>query len=191
MKSIKFVPAAIALAAGVFAMGNAHAQAANGGTMTFNGAVIDATCTVRGGSGSDGGQGNFTVALDPVPATSLTAAGATANRKPFSVVIGGPGQGSCVNGKVARLSFVPSSPRIDAATGTLNNALPNEAANTNIQILDSTNTPINLASVANGVNSPVIADNTTTINLGAQYYATGAATAGQVSTNVQYGVTYN
>ncbi|WP_104656472.1 fimbrial protein [Ralstonia insidiosa] len=191
MKSIKFA-SAIALAAGVLVMGNAQAQAANGGTIRITGAVTDATCTITGGAGTDGGTSNVTVALDPVAATSLTAAGNTANHKPFSLIIGGPGQGSCVDGKVARLSFNVASPRVDAATGTLTNALVGQAGNTNIQMTNGTAAGvINLASPANGVDSPAIADNTATINLGAQYYATGAATPGLVDTSVQYGVTYN
>ena len=78
MKSIKFA-SGIALAAGVLVMGNAQAQAANGGTIRITGAVTDATCTITGGAGTDGGTSNVTVALDPVAATSLTAAGNTAN----------------------------------------------------------------------------------------------------------------
>lgn len=190
MKSIKFV-SAVAMAAGVLVMGNAQAQTANGGTIRITGAVTDATCTITGGSGTDGGTGNVGVALDPVAATSLTKAGDIANRKAFSLIIGGPGQGSCVNGKVAALSFNVASPRIDAATGTLTNALVGQATNTNIQMTDATGTALNLASPATVVNSPAIADNTSTINMGAQYYATGAATPGLVDTSVQYGVTYN
>jgi len=191
MKSIK-VLSAIALAASAFAVSNANAQAANGGTIRITGAVTDATCTITGGSGTDGGTNNVTVALDPVAATSLTTAGNTANHKPFNLIIGGPGQGSCVNGKVARLSFNVASPRVDAATGTLTNALTGQATNTNIQMTNGTAAGvINLASPANGVDSPAIANNTATINLGAQYYATGAATPGLVDTSVQYGVTYN
>ena len=190
MKNMKFA-SAIAMAAGVLVMGNAQAQAANGGTIRITGAVTDATCTITGGAGTDGGTGNVGVALDPVAATSLAGNGDTANRKPFSLIIGGPGQGSCVDGKVARLSFNVASPRIDAATGTLTNALVGQATNTNVQMTDGTGTAINLASPANGVSSPAIANNTATINLGAQYYATGAATPGLVDTSVQYGVTYN
>lgn len=191
MKSIKFA-SAIALAAGVLVMGNAQAQAANGGTIRITGAVSDTTCTITGGPGTDGGTSNVLVALDKVEATSLTAAGNVANHKPFTLVIGGPGQGSCVDGKVARLSFNIASPRVDAATGTLTNALTGQATNTNIQMTNGTSAGvINLASPANGVDSPAIAGNTAEIKLGAQYYATGAATPGLVDTSVQYGVTYN
>ncbi|CAJ0821217.1 MULTISPECIES: fimbrial protein [Ralstonia] len=191
MKSIKFA-SAIALAAGVLVMGNAQAQAANGGTIRVTGSVTDATCTITGGPGTDGGTGNVGVALDPVAATALQNPGDHANHKPFTLIIGGPGQGSCVNGKVAKLSFNVASPRIDAATGTLTNALADQATNTNIQMTNGTAAGVlNLASPATVVDSPAIANNTSEIKLGAQYYATGAATPGLVDTSVQYGVTYN
>lgn len=190
MKHIKLA-SAIALVMGVAVSGVAAAAASTGGTITFTGVVTDSTCTVKGGAGTDGGEGNFTVALDPVAATALPAAGATANPKPFEVIIGGPGQGTCENGKVATMSFLPSSPRVDPATGTLNNALTGEAGNTNIQLLDDKAVAIDLRDPANGVESPAIADNTAIIDLSAQYYATAAASPGLVSTSVVYSVVYN
>ena len=189
MKSIKFV-SAVAMAAGILVMGSAQAQSANGGTIRVTGSVTDATCTITGGAGTDGGTGNVGVALDPVAATALAQAGDTANRKPFNLIIGGPGQGSCVNGKIADLRFNVASPRIDAATGTLTNALADQATHTNVELTNATGTALDLASPATVISSPAIANNTATIGLGAQYYATGAATPGLVDTSVQYGVTY-
>ncbi|BDU18639.1 fimbrial protein [Dyella sp. GSA-30] len=189
MKQIQLA-SAIALVMGL-AVSSAASAMTTGGTITFTGVVTDATCTVKGGAGSDGGEGNFTVALEPVSATELPAAGATAKIKDFQVILGGPGQGTCENGKVARMSFLPSSPRIDPATGTLNNALTGEAGNTNVQVLDSTHAAIDLRDPANGVDFPAIANNTAVVDLAAQYYATNAATPGLVSTSVVYSVVYN
>ncbi len=189
MKHIKLA-SALVVAMGLVA-GVASAQTANGGTITFTGSVTDQTCTISGGSGTNGGSGNFTVALDSVDDTALAAAGAIANAQPFAVTIGGPGQGSCADGKVATLSFLTSSPQIDAATGALVNALSGQATNTEIQLLDSTGAVINLADTSYSVNSPAIANNTAQINLQAQYYATGAATPGLVSTSVVYAIAYN
>ena len=190
MKHIKLA-SALVVAMGLAAAGVASAQSANGGTITFTGSVTDSTCTISGGGGTNGGTGNFTVALDSVAATDLAAAGVTANAKPFTVTIGGPGQGTCLDGKVATLSFLTSSPQIDAATGALTNALAGQATNTEIQLMDSTGAPINLADPSYSVNSPAIANNTAQINLQAQYYATGAATSGLVSTSVVYAIAYN
>nr|WP_199044282.1 fimbrial protein [Dyella sp. ASV24] len=190
MKHIKLA-SALALSIGALVAGTASAAAANGGTIRFTGAVTDETCTITGGPGSDGGQGNFTVSLDPVPVSALPAAQAVAGKKPFSVIIGGPGQGSCQDGKVAHMSFLTSSPRVDPVTGTLTNALTGEATNTNVQLLDSTGAPVLLNDPSNGYDSPDIVNNTATIDFAAQYYATGAATPGLVDTSVIYAVTYN
>ena len=190
MKQIKIV-SAIALTLGLAIAGSASAADA-GGTITFTGSVTDATCTVTGGTGTSGGTGNFSVALDQVNASALAAAGDTANPKVFDVIIGGPGQGTCENGKVASMSFLPSSIYIDAATGALSNALTGEATNTQIQLLDgTTNATIDLRTGTYAATA-TIANNTATVPFTAQYLAVnGAATPGLVSTNVVYAVTYN
>jgi major type 1 subunit fimbrin (pilin) len=191
MKHIKLA-SALVVAMGLAAVGTVSAAASSGGTITFTGAVTDQTCTIKGGTGTDGGTGNFTVALDPVPATSLAAAQDVAGNKPFNVEIGGPGQSTCENGKIATMSFLTSSPQVDAATGALKNALSGEATNTEVQVLDGTGKAIALNDPANGVQSPAIVDNTAIIPFQAQYLAVnGGATAGLVSTSVLYAVTYN
>lgn len=189
MKCNKIALAA-ALVLGLGAVGSAGAASSNGGTITFTGSVDDTTCTVTGGSGTDGGQGNFSVALAPALPSDLPD-GATAKPKPFSVQIGGPGQGSCTDGKVARMSFLTASPRIDASTGALTNALSGEAENVQIQLSDSKGN-INLADPAYFQDSPPIANNTAVIPFSAHYLAHGGdATPGLISTSVVYAVTYN
>ena len=190
MKHIKLASAA-ALVMGVALAGTATAQTAAGGTITFTGAVNDTTCTISGGSGTNSGTGNFIVALDPAQPADLASAGAVAKPHAFSVVIGGPGQTSCTNGRVASMKYLVSSPQIDATTGALRNALAGEATNVQVQLRDSTGV-INLADPTYSVDSPQIADNTATIPFTAQYLAVGgAATPGLVSTSVVYGITYN
>jgi major type 1 subunit fimbrin (pilin) len=182
---------ALALVMGLAAATSASAAAATGGTITFTGAVTDATCTVTGGVGTDGGKGNFTVALDPVEAAALPKAKKTANPKNFDVIIGGPGQGTCEDGKVATMSFLVSSPRIDAKTGALTNALADEATNVQIQLLNGDLEVIDLSKNKNAQQATIV-DNTATIPYTAQYLAVGgAATPGLVSTSVVYAVAYN
>jgi major type 1 subunit fimbrin (pilin) len=182
---------ALALVMGLAAATSASAAASAGGTITFTGVVTDATCTVKGGSGTNGGTGNFSVALDSVEAAALAAAGQTANPKLFDVIIGGPGQGTCQNGKVATMSFLTSSTQIDPTTGALANALAGEATNVQIQLLGSANAVINLADPANARQATIVG-NTATIPYTARYLAVnGAATPGLVSTSVVYSVSYN
>lgn len=190
MKSIKFV-SAVALAAGMLVMGSAQAQS-NSGTLSFRGLVADQTCTITGGPGTNGEEGNISVTLDTVAPASLAAAGNQAGHHPFTLIVGGSGQGSCENGKVGHLTF-RSAGTVDPVTGTMRNTtVTGGAANTNVQLTRGTATSvIDLNNPAETVDSTVIANNTATILLGAQYYATGAASAGLVNSNVQYVVSYN
>ncbi|MET3654727.1 fimbrial protein [Dyella japonica] len=190
MKQNKLV-STFAVVLGLVAGSAAAAPASNGGTIRFTGAVTDETCTITGGAGTDGGQGNFIVALDPVPVSALPSAGSMTGKKPFQIIVGGPNQGSCQDGKVATMSFLPSSPQVDPTTGNLKNALVGQAGNTQVQVLDNTGTAIVLNDPANAVQSPAIVNNTATIDLSAQYFATAAATPGLVDTSVVYAVTYN
>lgn len=190
MKQIKIV-SAIAVTLGLALAGSASAQSSYGGTITFTGAVSDSTCTVSGGAGTSGATGNFSVALTPVAATDLAAAGDTAGPTNFSLTIGGPGQAGCTNGNIAAISFMPSSTQIDAATGALANALSGEATNVEVQLVDAAGTVINLADPSFQATA-TIANNTATIPFTAQYLAVGgAATPGSVQTNVVYQLTYN
>lgn len=188
MKQLQ-IAAAIALAMGLGFASHANAAAVSGGTITFTGLVTDDTCPVTGGAGTDGGKNDFIVALKSVNTSDLAVAGNVAGKKPFDVLIGGPGSG-CDTSKVASMKFLPSSPRVDALTGTLTNALAGEATNTNIQLLDSADAVINLADPSIEFDGTFIGD-TATIKYSAQYLAVnGPATAGLVSTSVVYSVNY-
>lgn len=188
MKIIKLA-SALALVMGVASTAMAGTA---GGTITFTGAVNDTTCTVSGGSGTNGGAANFSVALDTVDANVLNAAGITANPKAFNVTIGGSDQPTCTAGKIANMSFLPSSTQIDPTTGSLKNSLSGQATNVQIQLTDSTSAPINLATGGQTWSTTIGADNTGTIAFNAQYQTVGgAATPGLVNTNVVYQVVYN
>ncbi|MEQ4574851.1 MULTISPECIES: fimbrial protein [Gammaproteobacteria] len=192
MKNFKLA-SAIALVMSAAAIGNA--SAVDSGTITFTGSVSDATCTISGGAGTDGGTGNFTVALDQAALGDLANAGDIAKTKPFQVVIGLPGEASCAAGTVAHMRFVPSSPQVDADTGALRNAIlpvAGGAGNTQVQVTDNAGAAINLADAANNTDVTIGDNNTATLNYRAQYLAVGgAATSGRVSTSVVYEVSYN
>jgi major type 1 subunit fimbrin (pilin) len=182
---------AIALLTTVTAAGVTHATTIGGGTITFIGTISDNSCSVEGGAGTSGGLDDFSVTLDPVKAFSLAAAGATANSKAFNVIVGGPGQGTCQNGKIASMYFLPESPQVSAATGNLENTLPDEATNVEVQLLNSNQSPIDLRNQESGVQTATIANNTAELKYFAQYFATAAATPGLLETNVVYAVDYN
>jgi major type 1 subunit fimbrin (pilin) len=173
------------------AFGFAGAAQAADGTVTFNGQLTSVTCTVHGGA-AGAASGDFTVALPTLSTTALAAQGAVAGSTGFNIVVGGAGDTGCTDGTKASVHYEASSPLIDPASGNLNLAAGSTATNVQVQITDAgaANAPINL--FTNTTSTPVvIANNTATLPFAAQYFATGAATAGTVSSNVQYSIAFN
>lgn len=162
----------------------AAAQAADG-TITINGLVTDNTCTI------DTGDKNLTVNLPTVSSQSLKNAGDVAGRTPFQINLT-----NCASvGKVATY-FEPGA-TVDFNTGRLlNQATSGAAANVNIQLLGSNNAVIPV--IAKGVSGAqdnsqwvnVSAGGNADLNYYAEYYATGASTAGTVTSQVKYTIIY-
>ncbi|WP_289345032.1 fimbrial protein [Acinetobacter baumannii] len=156
----------LALIAALSVVGIANAQAADG-TITINGLVTDKTCDIVTPAGKD-----FTVTLPTVSKQTLAVAGDVAGRTPFQIKLA-----NCSEGKVATY-FEPG------------------AKNVNVQLLGSNNNfiPV-LAAGANGAQAnsqwvDVAAAGSADLNYYAEYYATGASTAGKVNTSVQYTIIY-
>ncbi|MEY1663072.1 fimbrial protein [Isoalcanivorax beigongshangi] len=171
-----------ALAAGL--LGSGVAMAADG-TITFNGKITDQTCDIVTPGGKD-----FTVTLPTVSTGTLSAAGAVAGRTPFAINLE-----NCSKGKVA--TYFEPGPTVDFETGRLLNQASAGATNVQIQLLGSNNNPLPvLAATSNGAqtnsqwvdvaNDGEAAD----LNYYAEYYATDAAGAGDVTTSVQYTIIY-
>jgi major type 1 subunit fimbrin (pilin) len=193
--------AALAAALSLAALAPHLARAADG-TITYNGAVTDTTCTVTGG-GAATGTGDVTVQLPDVSRNILGSAGLTAGKTPFSLILGGGTK--CTDGKTAALWIeTTQTPALDTATGALRNQASGGATNVQVQMINPANDqPIDLsvnAMVTNGAtliagsNQPAatIAANTATLNYAAQYLAVdGAATAGAVTTYLTYSMQYN
>jgi major type 1 subunit fimbrin (pilin) len=179
---------AVALAG--IAGATAPAAFAADGKITFNGLVEDVTCLVTGGAGTNGASGDFSITLPNVSKSALAAAGDRAGDKGFSVIIGGPGQTGCVDGKIAELAFDAGTSPIDPVTGRLLNQ-NGTAQVVQVGLLNGTRQDINLNDGSNN-ETAVIAGNTATLNYWAQYFAPGAGvTSGVVDTFVMYSVVYN
>ena len=161
-----------------------NAAQASDGTITFTGTVVATSCVI-GGSGA-----SFTVALPPVDKNALAAAGNIAAPTLFPLVLTG-----CPASTAVHALFEVNNTSLDSATGALKNlAATGPAANVEVQILNSTLNPINIATGANngaGSGGTTSAAGALTLNYYAQYYATGAAGSGAVSTNVTYALVYN
>ena len=150
------------------------------GTITINGKVTDNTCVVTTPQGK-----NLTVTLPTVSKLSLASPGATAGRTPFTLGLTG-----CQAGDVGTY-FEPGA-TVDFATGLLNNA--GSATNVKVQLVGDNNLPIRVLAGPQQANSQFVtvanADGSADLNYYAEYYATGAATSGDVTTSVQYTITY-
>lgn len=161
-----------------------NTQAADG-TITINGLVTDNTCTI------DTGDKNLTINLPTVSSQTLKNAGDVAGRTPFQINLT-----NCASaGKVATY-FEPGA-TVDFNTGRLlNQATSGGATNVNIQLLGSNNAVIPV--LATGTNTAqtnsqwvnVSAGGDADLNYYAEYYATGASTAGTVTSQVKYTIIY-
>lgn len=160
----------------------AKAATAIDGTITINGQVVAATCTV----GVNGGAANGTVVLKPAPTSALAAAAATYGDMPFTIAV--TGCDGSLNGKTVTPFW--SGTNINA-----NNRLNNTgtATKVDLQLLNNDDsTTINLSGGENnqGTTGTAVASGAATMTYYARYYATGAATAGTVSSTVNYTLIY-
>lgn len=160
------------------------------GTITFSGAVTAQTCTINGnGSGSK----NFTVTLPTVSASSLATAGATAGATPFNIALTACTPTTGTNAVKAVHAYFEAGPTIDTTTGNLILA-SGGATNVEIQLLNAADqSAVKLGQADASQNSKpvnVSAGGAATLQFYAQYYATGAATAGAANSSVMYTIAY-
>ncbi|MCL7715580.1 fimbrial protein [Stenotrophomonas mori] len=156
------------------------------GTITFNGKVTDKTCTISTPGGKD-----FAVNLPTVSQSALATAGAVAGRTPFAINLS-----QCSAGKVA--TYFEPGQTVDFNTGRLlNQASADAATNVQLQLLGSNNQflPIKGAGAdlaqSNSQWVTVGDDGSADLDYYAEYYATAAATPGDVTSSVKYTIIYN
>lgn len=179
----------IALALAVTTLSISLAHAADG-TISITGTVTDKTCNIATPAGK-----NFTVALPTVSKQTLAITGDVAGRTPFTINLD-----KCSEGKVATY-FEPGA-NVDFNTGRLNNAT-GSAKNVQVQLLGNNNSFIPITAINSSqiqgtkgagtqTNSQLIdvSNGKADLNYYAEYYATGASTAGNIATSVQYTIIY-
>jgi len=179
MKKILLVAAAVAGLASI-----APAFAADG-TITVTGNVVANTCRVAGTTGT-----NVAVTLPDVQTIALAANGQVANTTPFQIKVS-----ACTASTKALAYFEPTT-AIDPTTDNLRNLAPagTAAANVQVRLLNADLSQIKLSAARGSQASQQITTDGTgagNLNYYAQYYATGTATAGALTTNVQYTMVYN
>ncbi|WP_050462953.1 fimbrial protein [Herbaspirillum autotrophicum] len=153
------------------------------GTITFNGNVQSTTCIISVNDGNKDGAVN----LPTAKTTDLAADGAKFGATPFSIKLTG-----CVAAGGATLASTVKPYFVGSAVNTagrLNNTLADGAQRVNLELLNASNdSVINLAAArgSQGADQAAINNGAATLNYKARYYATGAATAGLVRSNVQF-----
>ncbi|EPC0969890.1 fimbrial protein [Enterobacter hormaechei] len=178
---------AIAAFGSVFAV--SAVQAAGNGTINFTGAVNNQTCnaTVNGATGATAAV----VTLPTVQANVLSAAGNTAGQTAFNVGVTGCATTNPTGAGTVKAYF-EKGPNVDA-NGRLTNTATGGASNVALQLMDGTgNSVINAGDISqNTGNFVAISGGNATLPYAVRYYATGAATAGAVTSSVTYSLIYN
>jgi major type 1 subunit fimbrin (pilin) len=180
------------------------AQAQDSATITFQGSF---TCSaaglaLRAGDGAtQDGANAVLVRLPDISASNLRTAGNSANRTPFKLVLVGAAENSPCHYlyENSYIKFLPN-PLVNMVTGNLYNS--GTATGVELQLLGPPNgnpagsatVPMDLTSTTNQFQASADANGVTSnnpLNFAVQYFGTGNATAGTVSSYVTVEVGYN
>lgn len=176
-KMKKLLIATIMTSAGFVSV--SQAATVSGGTINFEGQVVDAACSVATTSG------NQTVSLDQVQATKLATPGQTANQQQsFNIVL------EDCNSTVSANAGVTFNGQADSTTTTAlaNTAGAGAATNVALQLYGPDGQELDLGSDSATV---TLTDGENTIPLSVDYIATGAAaTAGNVAATATFNINY-
>jgi major type 1 subunit fimbrin (pilin) len=181
--AVAFIPVAHAASLGAGPIFNASPD----GTLTVNGQVLAQSCTVD--TKAAGTSDAKTVQLPDQWKTALAASGNQAGATGFSIVIAG------CDPALSTVQTYFSGGSVDATTHNLQNtAGASPATNVEVQLLDGQNS--NAAINLNNSNTTQTATTTlssggATLSYKAQYYATGASTAGAVVATTNFTMIYN
>jgi major type 1 subunit fimbrin (pilin) len=160
---------------------------ASDGTITFTGAVTDTTCSI---DTKVAGAADKNVTLPTVTNSTLGAKGAISGTSAATDMTFTLSGCSSETKAVARFE---NGPTIDQTNGYLTNQAPGGAQNVQVRLLNASHLPINVVTGENNDmagNGAAIVSGDANLKYFAEYYATGKATAGPVSTSVQYTVDY-
>ncbi|ATI83545.1 hypothetical protein CGA24_00035 (plasmid) [Salmonella enterica subsp. enterica] len=164
-------------------------QAAGNGTISFTGAVNNQTCnaTVNGATGPTAA----TVTLPTVQASVLGTTGNTAGATAFNMDISGCAATNPVGAGTVK-AFFEKGPNVDS-NGRLINTATGGASNVVLELVDGTgNVAVKAGDISqNSGNYVAITNGNATLPYSVRYYATGAATAGAVTSSVTYSLIYN
>lgn len=168
-----------AVATCTLALSFAGVAHASDGQITFSGQVTAQTCTINGGTSA------VSVTLPTVSVGTLASAGATAGRTPFQIALTGCNP---TTGNVS-VYFEPGA-TVDATNHRLING--GTATNVAVQLRNVDTSVIQLGNAQGSQSSQVAAlsSGAATLRYFGEYYATGTASSGTVSTSVNYTIAY-
>ncbi|MFL9911687.1 fimbrial protein [Paraburkholderia sp. RL17-337-BIB-A] len=184
MKAI--FPALAIATTGLLGLASFGAHAADG-TITITGTVSDTTCSINGTQ--TGASADKSITLPEVTAGTLSATGKTAgtsNPTDLALTLSG-----CSGAATKAIAHFENGSTVDQNSGNLLNA--GTATNVQVQLLNSKMQPINVTTNSNNqlaTDGVTITGGAASPKYFAQYYATGKATAGTVSSQVQYTMQY-
>ncbi len=169
------------LSLALIAAASANVAMADAGSITFNGLVVANTCTTT----LNGVASTTAVTLPTVLTSALTTAGNTAGDTAFSLNVTGCDATAATRGIHYTLTPV-------AYNATNNSLLNNTGAATNVgvEILEGS-TPIAFAGAPHQTNNVVLTSGAGNVDLAARYKATAAATAGTVTSVLNWTLVYN
>jgi len=174
-----------ALATALTLGAGAPAQAAPDGTITFTGEIDVTSCVVSANNdGFSSGTPDTTVTLADVSADELNVEGARAGAGMFFIVVGTAAE-PCLQERTQVLFHNKSN--INAEGRLKNNGT---AKNVEVVMQNFEGQDIDLTNNDNSPAWPIGESGTTRQMFRSQYYATGQATGGTVSTAVEYTVVY-
>lgn len=163
-------------------MASSSAMAISENTITFQGEVTDETCSVA----VNGNSATPVILLPTVSTQELAADGDKAGQISFDVGLSGCTGNVSTETKISTV-FVGNQV---TANGNLGNT--GTAQNVEVQLLDTTDAVIDLKNGFTGGGDLKLAAGASeaSATYTAQYYATGAVTAGTVEATLQYAVSY-
>lgn len=152
------------------------------GTITINGKLTQATCTVKINNGTP----DAVITLPSLSTGALTTAGQTAGRTAFTVNLTG-----CTPATGSVRAYFEHGPTVDAATGRLNNTAASGAQNVQVELRDNNENALYIGNTSQRANPAAsLTNGAADLIYSAYYYATGAAKAGELATSVTYSIDY-
>lgn len=156
------------------------------GTITFTGKLTDSTCDVKVNNSANG---SATVTLPTLPVSQLAAANATAGNTNFTMKLS-----NCTPATGTVRAYFEAGANVDPVYGRLTNAaLAAEAAgNVQVQLLDAKDNVLEAGNTSQrSLDGTALNGGAADLNYQARYFATGATSAGKLSTSVTYSIDYN